>query len=297
MGVAVMPVLPSLVGSRGTRGSASRSSTSESIVGWLLQDKVSTAAAASSSIASAPSTVEWVLLLGGSIDIVGRLLADGHAKLVEICQLALDRCQAGGLALHCLLGGSVRGAEVGNGLAIRCNCCIVVHRRHAVVVLDGWRGHLVDEGDRLGPVVLERFDRLGDRRRFVLPRNSALVLLGVHAAAFDDMQADINDIALLHRIAGCAFIRRANEEVRREQLKAIRGMPVGGHPLSVLFVVLGHCLPILSNKPVEHVEEDSVWLFHADGFVGLANLFGELGEEDVRERCIHCDDVSTHFVC
>jgi hypothetical protein len=60
------------------------------MVGWLLRDKVATSAAASSSVASAPSAVEWVLLLGGSLDIVGRLLADGHAKLLEICQLALD---------------------------------------------------------------------------------------------------------------------------------------------------------------------------------------------------------------
>ncbi len=147
-----------------------------------------------------------MLLLGRSVDIVGRLLADGHAKLLEICQLVLDQCQAGGLALHCLLGGCVRGAEVGDGLAIRCASHVVVHCRHAVVVLDGWRGHLVDEGDRLGPVVLERFDRLGGGRRFILPRDPALVLLGVHAAAFDDVQANIDDITLLHRIAGCACI-------------------------------------------------------------------------------------------
>ncbi len=84
VGVAVMPVLISLVGHRGTCGFASGSNTFESVVGWLLRDKVSTAAAASSSIASAPSTVEGTLLLGGSVDIVGRLLANGHAKLLEI---------------------------------------------------------------------------------------------------------------------------------------------------------------------------------------------------------------------
>jgi hypothetical protein len=74
-------------------------------------------------------------------------------------------------------------------------------------------------------------------------------------------------------------------------------MPVGGHPLLVLFAVLGHHLPILANKPVKHVEEDSVRLFHVDGLVGFANRFGELGEEDVPERCIHGDDVSMHFAC
>ncbi len=135
-----------------------------------------------------------MLLLGGSVDIVGRLLADCHAKLLQICQLVLDQCQAGGLALHHLLGGCVRGTKIGDGLAIRCASHVVVHRHHAVVVLDGWRGHLVIEGDCLGPVVLERFDRLGEGRRFVLPRNPALVLLGVHAAVFDDVQADINEL-------------------------------------------------------------------------------------------------------
>ncbi len=74
-------------------------------------------------------------------------------------------------------------------------------------------------------------------------------------------------------------------------------MPVGGHPLSVLFAVLSRRLPILANKPVNHVEEDSVWLFHVDGLVGFANRFGELGEEDVQEPCIHGDNVSTRFAC
>ncbi len=292
-----MPVLISLVGHRGARGSASGSSTSESVVGWFLRDEVFTAAMASSSVASAPSTVEWMLLLGGRVDIVGRLLADGHAKLLEICQLVLDQCQAGGLALHHLLGGRVHGAKVGNGLAIQCDSHVVLHRRHAVVVLDGWRGHLVDEGDCLGPVVLESFDHLGDGQRFVFPHNPTLVLLGVRATAFDDVQANIDDIVLLHRIAGCACIQCADEEACCKQLEAVRGMPVGGHLLLVLFVVLGCRLPILANKPVEHVEEDSVWLFHVDGLVGFANQFEELGEEDVQECCIHGDNVSTRFAC
>ncbi len=84
VGVAVMPVLMLLVGRRGMRGSVSRSSTSKSVVGWLLWDKVSTATTASSSVASAPSTVEGTLLLGGSVDIVGRLLADGPANLLAL---------------------------------------------------------------------------------------------------------------------------------------------------------------------------------------------------------------------
>jgi hypothetical protein len=111
-----------------------------SLVGWLLRDEVSTAATAFSSVASTSSTVEETLLLGRSVDIVGRLLADGHAKLLEICQLVLDQCQAGGLALHHLLGGCVRGIEVGDGLAVQCTSCLVVHCHHAIVVLDGWRG-------------------------------------------------------------------------------------------------------------------------------------------------------------
>ncbi len=53
----------------------------------------------------------------------------------------------------------------------------------------------------------------------------------------------------------------------------------------------------IANKPVKHVEEDSVWLFHADGLIGIANRFGELVEEDVQERCIHGDNVSRRFAC
>jgi hypothetical protein len=48
-------------------------------------------------------------------------------------------------------------------------------------------------------------------------------------------------------------LRRANEEVSHKGLKAVGGMPVGGHSLPILFAILGCCFTILRDEPVEHL--------------------------------------------
>jgi hypothetical protein len=50
-------------------------------------------------------------------------------------------------------------------------------------------------------------------------------------------------------------------------------MPVGGHSLPIIFAIFGRFFAILLDEPVEHVEEDGVWLFHANWLVRLANCF------------------------
>ena len=77
----------------------------ETIPGWLLV--AATMSAAASASASSSAVVGCALMLRegvavawGLIDVAWGLLANGHAELLDVCQLALHRGQAGGLALH-----------------------------------------------------------------------------------------------------------------------------------------------------------------------------------------------------
>ena len=79
--------------------------SAKTIPGWLLVDAAMSAAASAS--ASSSVAVGRALLLRGGVavarelvDIAWGLLANGHAELLDICQLALHHGKAGGLALH-----------------------------------------------------------------------------------------------------------------------------------------------------------------------------------------------------
>jgi hypothetical protein len=61
-----------------------------------------TTSALTTTVASVAATVGRVLLLSGGVDAAWELLVDGHAELLDVCQLAVHCGQAGGLALHCL---------------------------------------------------------------------------------------------------------------------------------------------------------------------------------------------------
>ncbi len=82
---AVVPILPMLVGIRRTSGLLCTSSAAAK-PGWLLWE-IATAIAASgtTAVASAKTIVGRVLLLSGGIDIGWGLLADIHAKLLDVC--------------------------------------------------------------------------------------------------------------------------------------------------------------------------------------------------------------------
>jgi hypothetical protein len=158
---------------------------------------VAAAIAVVATIASASTVVPAVvvttlLLMGGVVDVVGwwLLLSDGHAELLEPCQLRLDGRYAVGLALDHLLCGCLRGAEVCKGLAVRWDgAAVLIHGRHAVAMLQGRDACLIDKGDGVGPEPLEGVKRLLDAGICKLPcvfdANPRLVLFGIHLAAFD----------------------------------------------------------------------------------------------------------------
>jgi hypothetical protein len=70
-------------------------------------------------------------------------------------------------------------------------------------------------------------------------RNPIFVFFGVHPASFDYTQADVDDVAIVHRVACRARVGCANEEVCREGLESVGGMPVGRHSLPILFAIFG----------------------------------------------------------
>ena len=49
--------------------------------------------------------------------------------------------------------------------------------------------------------VYEGVNRLGDRRVVVLARDPIFVFLGVHTTSFDDAQADVDDVTIVHGVA------------------------------------------------------------------------------------------------
>ena len=123
MGVAVVPIFPTLVGS-GRKTWLLRASSVAAKPGWLLWEAATAVAAAVTSIvptaiASAIAIVGHVLLLCGGVAGGWGLLADSHAELLDVCQLALHSGHAGCLGLDCFLRGSVGCAEVCKRFAVR----------------------------------------------------------------------------------------------------------------------------------------------------------------------------------
>ena len=98
-------------------------------------------------------------------------------------------------------------------------------------MLRGWGSCLVDECDRVVPIFFEGADRFSDQWGLVLTGDLIFVFLGVHFTSFDDAQANVDDITIVHRVACRARVGCANEEVNCEGLKAVGGMPVGSNLL------------------------------------------------------------------
>ncbi len=120
-------------------------------------------------------------------------------------------------------------------------------------MLRGRNSHLVDQRDCVGPIFLEGVDHLDDCRGFVLAGNPIFVLLGVHPTAFDDLQANVDDVTIIHRIACHTRVGCTNEEAHCKGLRAVGGMPVGRHPLPIIFAIFGRRFAVLHDEPVKHV--------------------------------------------
>jgi hypothetical protein len=94
MRVAVVPILPPLVGRGGTH-KPTGTALLALVQGWLLRVAATIAieaATASASVVVPAVVVTTLLLLGGVVDIVGwrLLLSNGHAELLKPRQMCLD---------------------------------------------------------------------------------------------------------------------------------------------------------------------------------------------------------------
>jgi hypothetical protein len=98
-----------------------------------------------------------------------------------------------------------------------------------------------------------------------------------------------------NRIPCGVGVRRAREEAEGEGIKTIAGMPVGGHPLAICIAIFRRRRTVVLREPLEHVDEDNVWLAEAPLLEGgtHTNRYGI--KENVCEGSIHGDDVSLCF--
>ncbi len=119
---------------------------------------------------------------------------------------------------------------------------------------------MIDHGNLGGPEFLERIHVFVDAWADGLTGDPLLVIFSVHAAAFDDAQADVNDVDVIHWIAGAAGKGRAGEKAEDEVVESVGRMPIRSHALATGFAVLRRCLSVVVDEPQEHVDEDEVGL-------------------------------------
>ncbi len=100
-------------------------------------------------------------------------------------------------------------------------------------MLQGWDSRLVNECNRVSPIFLGGVDRLDDWWDRVFAQDQIFLPFGVHSTALDDVQANVNDIAVVHWVVCCACVRSTDEEVYCDGLKTIGGMPGGSHFLLI----------------------------------------------------------------
>ena len=77
---------------------------------------------------------------------------------------------------------------------------------------------MVDKGDFVHPELLEGIERLDDFGTNRLACDPLFVIFGVHSTSLDDAEADVDDVGIMHRVAGTAGVARASEEVMDEGL-------------------------------------------------------------------------------
>ncbi len=117
MRMAVVLILPRLVKSGRTRGLL-RAGTIAAKPGGLLWEittyivTAGTAVTVAAAVASVAAIVECGLLLWRGIDVGRGLLADTHAELLDVRQLALHSGHGGCPGLHRFLRGSASGSKV-----------------------------------------------------------------------------------------------------------------------------------------------------------------------------------------
>jgi hypothetical protein len=216
VGVTVVPILPTFVGSGWMKCLLLAAINTAKTHGWLLWETMAIAL-----IATIPLFMigEHALLLSGGVAAACGLLANSHAELLSVCKLVLHCNQAVSLALHGFLHSSIHGTKVCKGVTLQHNQRVVLHSGHTLSMLRGHDSSLVDECNHVGQIFFEGVDCLNHWWDRVLTWDPIFVLLGVHSAALDDVQADVNEVVVVHWVACSAHVGSADEEVHCEGLK------------------------------------------------------------------------------
>ncbi len=86
---------------------------------------------------------------------------------------------------------------------------------------------------------------------------------------------------VVHQVACSACVGSANEDACCKGLKTLGVMSGGSHSLPICLAIFGCHSPVLCDEPVEHVEKDSVWLFHVDWLVCFTHYFWKIRKENI----------------
>ncbi len=105
------------------------------------------------------------------------------------------------------------------------------------------------------------------------------------------MQADVDDVNVIHLEACATGIGGAGEEPKDESVEAIGRVPIGSHLLLVGLAILGSRLAVLVDKPEEEIDKNDVRFAEATLLEGRANLCRHCLEKGVGEGGVHRDDV------
>jgi hypothetical protein len=138
-----------------------------------------------------------------------------------------------------------RGTKVCKRVTIQGNRHVIVHGGHFVTMLRGRDSSLIDKCNCVGPIFLEGVDHLDNLWDRVLTQDPVFVLLGVHSTMLDDVQANVDYVTVIHRVACSNRLGSANEEARYKGLKTFGGMPCGSHSLPIFLAIFDCGTPVL----------------------------------------------------
>ncbi len=133
-------------------------------------------------------------------------------------------------------------------------------------------GGLVHEGDLGSPKRLERVDRLNNAGADWLISNPGLVLFAVHPTLFDDSEANVNNVDVVHPVARAAGIRSIGEEAEDEGIEPVGRVPISGQALPFCLGILGRRLTVLVDEPEEEVDKDNIGLAEVPLLGGSVHL-------------------------
>jgi hypothetical protein len=148
---------------------------------------------------------------------------------------------------------------------------LILTRQHPTLPAKG-DGSLVDQGDFCRPECFEGVETFDNSWMDGVACNPCLVLLGIHAIPLDYTEANVANVVVGHREVGASCECHAGEEAEDKCVKAVGGMPVGCHALTVCFGIFCHCLTVVVNKPHKHIDEKNVWLAKAPLLEGGVHL-------------------------